>query len=201
MAWADVQDEMDAGALSLQWSAIESLMVRGMPHWAIAQMTEAGAIGLARVCESGGRWVRDDGGQMRLLLAVLSPTCELIDIAAISSVEPDQWSLLTGDGVILGWPLLIEAVDEAGRNRAMESRAIVGLRLHGRPLDWLLSGMDGICVLDWGALALAELRGLGDGVSLVTDDAGAAARLRDALTWRDLPGVVSQDKLRRTAAA
>ena len=72
------------------------------------------------------------------------------------------------------------------------------LRICGTPLGWLraggpwaraISGLPAICVVDWRAGAVSALRALGPAVTLVADDAAAAAALRELLKFDGLPGV------------
>lgn len=119
-----------------------------------------------------------DGAEAHLLIGVRE-FGELVDVVAVRSAAPDEWSMLRGDGWVLGHDALFEAKEGLSDL----------LRVFGTPFDWLRSSGEGICVLDWTAHALAELRGLGPSVTLQCDDHRAAQRLGAVLAWQGLPRV------------
>ncbi len=193
-----LRDEMDGYAGDFPRPAWDMLLALGVPLPVIGTIYLSGDLGRARIVEENGRW-RPAGneereGVMRLVLAVRETAGRLIDIVALSSSDPDAWSLRSGDGVVLGMDMLDEATADAGPHGK------IGLRLFARPLDLLAAGGDGICVLDWGTAALTHLRCLGPDVTLQADNGSAARVLREALAFGRLPGVEAATARRRMAA-
>ena len=184
--FVELQAEMAAAALAMKLPALQHLAALGVPLEICGRLHGAGDIGLARVSVGkGGLW-DPEGAEQRLILAVRLHGV-LIDLLALSSSDRDSWALRTGVGSLLGQ----EALDEA----FWAARFGIGgvtLALHATPFDWLMAGAAGVCVLDWDAAALGELRGLGREVTLVTDSEEAAARLHDLLRWGGLPRVVAR---------
>lgn len=199
MSVGDLEAEQLRMAAAMPFAGVRALLDLGSPAPFLAGLCSAGALGRARVrVERGGRWIPDPAGSPRLILAVRDGAGELIDQVALASAEPDSWALRTGDGVLLGEDRLQRAiVDQSAGHK-------VALRLFSRPLDWLAGGGAGICVLDWNAQALGALRGCGETVTLLADDAATAGALREALRWGALPevavaGTVGARRIRRAA--
>lgn len=137
-----------------------------------------GDLARARVSVGGSGLFEWEGGESHLLIGVRE-LGELVDVVAVRSSAPDEWAMLRGDGWALGHDALFMA-----REGLTDS-----LRVFGTPFDWLRGQGAGICILDWSAHALGELRGLGAGVTLKCDDHGAASRLGAVLAWQGLPRV------------
>lgn len=182
----DLQLEMTTAAAAMTLGAFDHLAQLcgsgSMPHrrW-LASLLGAGAIGTAQVTVSRAGW-EPGGPDRRLLLAVHDAAGELIDIAAIASHRRDEWALRTGTGWALGMDLI-----EAAQARSLAEQRTT-LRLFASPFDWLAAQGEGICVLDWCAASLAELRLLGERVTIETDP-GAGERLKAMLAHGGLPRV------------
>lgn len=189
----DLESEL-ASASALTQPAGEMLAALGVPRPLICRLNIDGEIGLASVSLRGGHW-EPVGPDRRLLLAVRDGLGELIDIAALASHDRNEWALRTGDGWALGidhWQAACQADEEAqakdltARDRARDAR--LRLRVFATPFDWLAAGGAGICVLEWSAMALTNLRLLGERVTLLVD-AGARERMQALLAHGGLPRV------------
>lgn len=174
----DLDAMMESAARALPVSAVRMLDAMGLPRAVSAALTAAWDIGLMRVAVGKDGLFEPEGPEPRLILPVREHGVT-IDLVALSSARPDDWACLTGAGWTLGHAAFADARD--GFSSA--------LRLHARPIEWLVSGCAGICVLDWSAEALGWLRGLGPGVTIQCDDAGAARALHGLLARGGLPRV------------
>lgn len=194
LAEASANDDADAAepggnglrtlldGLAMPFAAVRALDGMGVPRMLLGQLTAAGDIAVADVDlgRDGGRFAF--GGPTRRLILAVRVDGVLIDLAALSSTCEDEWALHLGMADFLGEELL-------DRARTCEWRE---LRLFGTPLAWLRAGGRGVCVLDWTPAALAALRGLGPGVTLVCD-AGAKPKLEALLRHGGLP-LVAEDR-------
>jgi hypothetical protein len=165
-------------ALAMPFTWFELLGDLGLEPGLRARLCALAGLGRARVSERDGLWSEDPGGAPRLIVPVWDQGW-LCDLVALSSTDPDAWSLRSGHGVLLGQG----ALDHAG---------VMGeghLRIHGTVLGWLQQGCAGICVLRWGAEALGRLRGLPRGVTLLADDRASAEALGRMLAHGALPRV------------
>lgn len=210
-----LEQEMVRAARAMPFLVIDQLAAMGVPRWVLAELCSVGDLGRFRVVETGGRWRpanEGEPGPPRLILAVRDIEFRLIDMVAVSSVDPETWSLRTGDGIILGAERLDLARDAADAMAEAKSwgahldpderREIEAGRhvcVHARPIDLLISGCDGICVLDWRPAALWALRSLGPQVTLMADTAAAAKNLSELLRCGGLPEVVAARRERRAA--
>ncbi|MFN3351322.1 MAG: hypothetical protein ACK41X_20425 [Pseudorhodoplanes sp.] len=169
-------------ARPLDYRGCQRLEALGVDGRFVAELGAMCAIGAGRVQLSpdGARW-EPHGPDARLLLAV-AECGALADIIAVSTTHPDQVARRTG----FGWCLGFERYEEALAAAVLAERR-VSLRIFPDPLEWLRGRARGICVLDWG-LALPQLRGLGERVTLECD-AGAGARIRALLEIGGLPRV------------
>lgn len=194
----DLAEDMRLAIDAMTFAACQALAEMGVPRGLLAQLTGAGLIGRLRVREAGSRWEPSEDGVWRLILPVEDWHGELVDLVALSSGDPDAWSLRLGEGLLTGWHALLSAEDAAGRiaarradglDIAAEDQAATQLRLRATPLAWLIAGFDGICVVDWRPAAIVHLRHLGPEVTLLTDDARAGEVLRGQLQCGGLPAV------------
>jgi hypothetical protein len=176
LSWLDL--EMQRAARVLNWAAVQELDAMGVPRAVAAQATAAGDIGLMRVSVGHDGLFEPDGSEGRLILAVREYGV-LIDQVASSRVSRDSWALRTGQGWCLGFAAFADA------RLGLRDR----LRVLGNPIEWLISGMAGICVLDWSHDSIGQLRGLGSQVTLECEP-GAEHSLRDILARDNLPAVV-----------
>lgn len=183
---------MARGALAMPFAAVRLLIDMGVPPAFAARLSGAGLLGRLRVAERGGLWREDPDGAPRLLLGVRDRAGEVIDIAALSSTDPDAWALLTGDGWLLGW----DRVEDAA---LADPETAPVVKMHARPIDWLRAGGEGACLLDYGPGALGELRALGPAVELACDNEPAAAALAAMLQWGGLPRCVAPRNERKAA--
>lgn len=213
----DLQEEMYAAVSGMTFPAARTLVAMGVAQRVVAEMTGAGIVGRLRVRESGSRWEPDEGGAWRLIVPVLDHRDDgglrmlpdIVDLIALSSSDPDAWTLRTGDGFLLGMGWLDrarEAADSIAEARSWgvqpdpAIRPLATVRLHARPLDLLRADGAGICVLDWGRAALTELRLLGPEVTLITDSDAAARKLTELMQWGGLPEVRAERGEGRLAA-
>jgi hypothetical protein len=169
--------EMRRAARALNPAAMRTLESLGVPPSVLAS-AKAGDIGLMRVSVGAGGLFEPDGGEGRLIIAVREYG-ELIDQVAVSSVSRDSWALRTGAGWCLGFQAF------AAARASLTDR----LRIYGNPIEWLIGGMNGVCVLDWSPDAIGQLRGLGPDVTLECEP-GAERALGDILAHNNLPLVV-----------
>lgn len=128
------------------------------------------------------------GGPDRRLILAVRDRGEVIDLAALSSTCEDEWALRLGAADFLGVDALYDA-------QLAERRE---LRLFATPMGWLRGGCAGVCVLDWTPGALAALRGLGPGCTIIADN-GAKAKLQAMLAHGGLPLVAEEHQMRRAA--
>lgn len=184
------------GSMALSRGEHDRLLAAGVPQDWLANLNIAGDLGTARVSISGkGDRFEFGGPDPRLLLGVRDRAFELWDMVALASHDENRWSLLHGyEPVLGGW--MIDAAHEAA-----EREVPFKLRLFSTPWDWLRGAGRGVCVLDWGGSALAELRALrGDFVTLVVD-AGAREALREKMKHGGLPLVAEAEDLSRLPLA
>ena len=181
----DLADLMAAAGRSMPASAMQHLIAMGADGGFAGDLLGAGLLGLAQVSVSGdgARW-EPEGPDRRLLIGVTDEFGELADVVAISSARRDEWALLTG----MGWALGLDRFEAAATRIAVHGER-VRLRLLATPLDWLAAGGEGLCVLDWRADALRQIRLPGEKLTLVAADPAAAARLKQLLQWGGLPRV------------
>lgn len=177
----DLEREMLAAAAAMPFSAVRKLIAMGADRHFAAQLTGAGDLGIGQVTISRAGW-EPHGPDRRLLLSVRRLGA-LIDVVALASHVRDEWSLRTG----LGWALGMDAIDDAQAALARDEKRI-RVRLHATPFDWLAAGGDGLCVLDWCAASLSELRLLGERVTIEVAP-GTGARLKAMLAYGGLPRV------------
>jgi hypothetical protein len=174
-SWLDL--EMRRAARALNPAAMRTLDSLGVPPSVMA-LAKAGDVGLMRVSVGAGGLFEPDGGEGRLILAVREYG-ELVDQVAVSSVSRDSWALRTGAGWCLGFQAFAAA-------RASLTERV---RIFGNPVEWLIGGMGGICMLDWSRDAIGQLRALGPDVTLECEP-GAERALGDILAHHGLPEIV-----------
>lgn len=186
-----LQAIMDGNMLPLPGA--KRLAAGGVPWGTIGALNGAGLIGAGRVTVSAdGLWFEPEGPDARLLLGICNGAGELVDVAALSASNEDEWALLTGAADLLGEAALEQAV-------ATDARY---LRLHPTPMAWLRARghLAGICVLQWSKAALGALRSLPEATTLVVDP-GTKERLRGLLAFGGLPQIAEDRAIRRAQAA
>lgn len=167
-------------ALRMPFAGVAMLETLGVPRGFVGRMTGAGDVGRVRCLISADRlWHADESGRPHLAVAVRDEWGVLEDICAFSSDTPDEWALQRGATAMLG----------RDRFALARSGAADRLRLFATPLDWLRGEGDGICVLDWTKGVLAELRGLGPGVTIACESRAVADALAGHLRWTGLPRI------------
>lgn len=184
MSAADLKSEMLAATARVRQSHLDRLMALGVPGIAIATL--------------GGRQIPFGVGTVERLerglyqpgdgpLHVLSPVYaagEIIDIIAWRSDAPANWVWRTG----LGWALGSDELCPRWDNDPMP--------IHATPLDWLRAAGEGICILDWEAAELGDLRTL----DAIEADEWIAQRLTRALNKpRRSPTIIKRKEARRAA--
>ena len=171
----------------LSWPGAQRLLSGGVPRALLGELNGQGLIGQARVelSRDGSRF-EVGGADAGLLLGVTDEAGELVDLVACASHDENQWALLTGYGTMLGAGRLQAVADAMDEAQLAERPFHARLRVFATPWDWLRGGGKGICVLDWGRGALADLRILSEALTLVVD-AGARERLRALLAHGGLP--------------
>lgn len=194
----DLSREMLAASTSMTMAGMRRLFAMGADRRFVARLYGDGLLGVGQVTLARGVW--QPAGPNRCLLIGVCQDGELVDVVALSSSQRDQWALRTG----VGWALGAEAIEDVHRVLACaaeEKPRRMRLRLHATPFDWLAAGGDGVCVLDWCAASLMELRALGERVTLQVPP-GGAERIRDLLAYGCLPNVIeASDELPRGIAA
>lgn len=174
----------------LGMGAVRKLQEMDVPLDFVGALYARGDIGAARVNLSRDGQRFDPHGPTARLLVAVREHGRMIDLVAAASHDPDQWALRTGEGWCLGHDIL----ERAERGAFIDGRA--ELRIFATPIDWLRGRGAGLCVLDWNAAALAQLRALGERVTLRVD-AGAGERLRALLTYGGVPRVKERAPVRR----
>lgn len=185
--------EMAAAASRLTMGAVRQLVTMGADRRFVARLTGQAMIGVANVTLTGAGW-EPEGPDRRLLVGVVHQG-ELVDVVAIASHQRDEWALRTHQG----WALGADAIEQVHQAIASDMGAgpsgkssrkprQLRIRLHATPFDWLASGGDGVCVLDWCAASLMELRALGERVTLEVPP-GGAERIKGLLAYGALPRV------------
>lgn len=177
----DLEHEMLAAAAAMPFSAIQKLIRMGADKRFVAELTGYANMGIGRVALTRTGW-EPEGPERRLLIAVRRLGA-LLDVVAVASHVRDEWALRTG----MGWALGMDAIEDAHIAVGRDEKR-VRLKLHPTPFDWLAAGGDGVCVLDWCAASLGELRLLGERVTIEVAP-GAGERLKALLTHGGLPRV------------
>jgi len=178
---ADLHTEMLNASARMPYSAMRRLWSMGADRRFTARLRGAGDLGVTAVDVEGSTWA--PGTRERRLLVGVRCNGDLIDMVALSSTRRDEWALRTG----LGWALGMDQIERAHAALASDHRH-VKLRLHATPFDWMAAAGDGVCVLDWCAASLAELRMLGGRATLEVAP-GAREGLENLLVYGGLPRV------------
>jgi len=154
--------EMQRASLAISWTAFAVLQDEGIDPRHLAGLTGSGDIGRMRVefCRDGSWNPVDAGGSQALILPILDAGM-LVDMVAFSPRSPDQWALRRGDGRLLGADQLSGCGDW--------QTGVREVRVFANPMEWLIAGGDGICVLVWDDRAVRELAALGPKIRLMAD--------------------------------
>ncbi|MBB3034036.1 hypothetical protein [Alteriqipengyuania lutimaris] len=182
----DLRDELLGLATSQPMSAagMQRLFELGVAPRIFGVLHGAGDLAVARVAITsparGPMLWEPEGTEPRLLVGVREQGV-LVDIVSLSTENPDSWALRRG----AAWCLGHEAFERC--DPAVHWDHAQRLRIQATPIDWMRSGGEGICVLDW-SVAPHHLRSLGEDVQLCCDR-GAGAALRGLLRFGGVPGV------------
>lgn len=141
-----VEAQRYASALTFEQSS--ALIKLGLSP---ASIIQSGLVGVAQV-EIGKNdiWSPAEHGPYFLTIAVNEEEA-VTDIVAFSPDKPNEWFLRIGSAWALGLDNILEA------QTGWPGSSVL---LHETPLDWLRSGMEGSCVIDWTDDAIIALRSL-----------------------------------------
>lgn len=168
----DICVEMQRASMALSWTAFQALIDQGVDPRHLAFLTGSGDVGRMRV-EFGrdGFWSPIDGGGVQALVLPVLDGPMLVDMVAFSPLSPDHWYLRRGDGRILG----------SGSGMADWDTGIEEIRIFATPMDWMMAGGDGICVLTWDERAIRDLMFMGGRVRLMADSPALAEHIEEQM--------------------
>ncbi|MBB4642353.1 hypothetical protein [Rhizorhapis suberifaciens] len=153
LAWArEVKNplniEMQAASQRLQLRQMN--LLRGLGLNAPALLTDNMIGTVSTEVLNKDFWQQEESGKPMLVVPLIEDG-QTIDLIAFDPLDPNGWYLKTGHGFALGAEAITDAVQgwDASDQR---------LRMHATPLDWLRSGCDGCCVVQWTDEARAEVR-------------------------------------------
>jgi len=154
--------EMQRASLAISWTAFTVLQDDGIDPRYLAGLTGGGDIGRMRVeFHRDGTWNPIHAGGVQALVLPITDGGMLIDMVAFSPRSPDQWALRHGGGRMLGEDYLSGCGDWETDVREV--------RIYASPMEWLIAGGDGVCVLIWDDRAIAALANMGPKVRLMAD--------------------------------
>lgn len=141
------RDTMENAVRGVRQPHLDTLCDLGVPPRAIAHLGQHQApFGVMNgTVDCDGLFVPGDG-PARVVQPVIIGR-QIVDLVAWRTARPDSWHLTTGLGWLMGEDQIYPAPG-------------VPVPLHATPLQWLASGGQGICILDWSAPELATLRSL-----------------------------------------
>ena len=131
----DRADEMDRSVLGLSFTAFTALEDMGLDRTIMLQLMRLNWIGrLHGETLGSGRWqpVSDRAAGKPMLLLPVAEEGVLVDIVAFSPRDPDEWSLRTGQGLILGWDMI-----DRQTVLNFEPGNPIEIRVFANPLTWL----------------------------------------------------------------
>lgn len=172
-----------------KWSEWKFMLEAGVPAETMAYMHFTRQIAIAPIAVKNGRWVVKEGGSRGVLLNVLGPSCEVLDILAWRPDTPASfWGMAPALPPFLGWHALELAEHEhkflteegAPEEWIMENGSI---SVFQNPLEWLRAGCNGIVPLEWKTYWPAYLSGVA-GLKFTDRD---FARRASALFERPIP--------------
>lgn len=164
---SDLRNIMRGAALR-RWPEWQFLRDAGVPAETAAYMHFTRQIGMAEIGIKKNRWEFKERGERAVILNVLGPGCEVVDIVAWRPDTPGSfWSYADGSPAVpyLGWHAL-EIIEEEHRylreENAPEEWILEkgSLSVFEHPLDWLRAACEGIVVLDWARYWPAYLGGV-----------------------------------------
>lgn len=141
--------EMRAAHARLEGRQMEILAGLGLPA---AQLYAETLIGVTTgAIDRRDFWQPDEAGR-RLLVTPLTEAGAILDLVAFDPKEPNAWYLRTGHG----WALGHEAMERASQGWPGDAPLV----LHATPMEWLASGCEGTCVVQWTDEARRTIRDL-----------------------------------------
>ena len=145
----DLQCEMNAACDRIRQPHLDQLVGLGVSSVTIARLGAVQApFGVVSATVSDhGLYVPGDG-PLHLVQPVIHDG-EIIDLVAWRSLQPSKWWLRSG----LGW-----ALGQDNWTHRNPWDADEPFPVHATPLDWLRAGGDGVCIVDWTAPEVRELR-------------------------------------------
>jgi len=184
MSAVNLEAEARTASERVRQPHIDRLLALGVPGPAIASLGSREipfGVGTVERMERG-LYQPGDGP-----LHVISPVYaegEIIDLIAWRSDAPGNWVWRTGLGWALGTDMLLPRWDDEP------------VQIHATPLDWLRAGGEGMCILDWEAPELGEIRAL----EAIETDEWIAQRMTRALSKpQRLPTIIKRKEVRRAA--
>lgn len=163
----DLAQELQGAALAVCETDLAHLRKLGLLSPGLAEIgRHIHPFGLMKIADADeGLFYPSPDGRRSLVLPVLEDG-ELVDLVAFSTTAPDNWKLRTGLGLALG-------LAEGWHHYWPET-----VRLHRNPLEWLRSGCDGLCCLDWSA---PDIHRFNDLPSITVADEALGRQLAKAL--------------------
>ncbi|MGN6690105.1 MAG: hypothetical protein ACTHJU_04085 [Sphingopyxis sp.] len=166
----NLNEEMQQAVSDVGQRHIDALLGAGVPPASLAGLGQRQMpFGVAMVCHGDDRlWWPDDGGTPHLIIPCYERG-KIVDLIAMKPSRPDVWFHRNGLAVLLGADLLSTCVKD------------FALELVTTPLDWLASGGDAVCVLNWAA-PFHELSPLRDWPELRVDTVRLSRAVRQYLS-------------------
>jgi hypothetical protein len=177
---------MERAVREVRQAHLDALRGLGVPAWAIARLGQhQPPFGvMTGTVDRNGLFLPGDG-PARVVQPVIIGR-QIVDVVAWRTARPDRWNLTTGLGWLMGEGQIYTAPG-------------VPVTLHATPLQWLASGGQGICILDWNAPELPSLRSL-DAIEVAEPAIGKMLSERLAQPQR-LPRIITRKAVRYDQAA
>lgn len=191
----DLCNEMERAARAFSFAAAQALIDLGVPGRDLMALTGAGEIGRARAeIDSAGLYQPNGISGLPVIILPIMESGDLVDLLAFSPRAPDSWALRRGAARLLGAGNIPRDADWQSGERQVQ--------IFANPLEWLIAGGSGICVLAWDARAVRELAALGPDLALIADSAALAAYIDQQMAAvQMLPRVTFDNSLTWEAAA
>ena len=168
MTRPDLPAELTKAARASTLLHFKHLLGLGVPRETVASLRlDSWGWGVENAVDVGDGLYRPGDGPLHLVLPVWDNE-DLVDLVAFRSGSPADWKLRTGLGLALG-------LDRGWERHHWQDEVELSLT----PLDWLRTGADGLCIVDWDAPEIAMLASL---PRIVCPTRESASQLRQALT-------------------
>ena len=179
--------EFEAARAGINFRQFEILRGLGFPT---AQLIADGKIGVvAGAIEREDYWRPEEGGES-MIITPLQEDSRTVDLIAMDPHDLNGWYLRTG----IAWALGMDAIERAAAPWGENAEPLI---LHPTPAEWLRSGGEGACVVQWTYEARASLRRLGN---ITVAEPAIAHRLRLELTRPPRLPDIQVRRWRRNAA-